>query len=65
MVKEKGRRSVTKVAGFGRWSRGGNRRLQDSEVESLQAAVVGQEAVMGQPWHAQQAFAAELLLPVF
>ncbi len=39
--------------------------LKVREVESLQAAVVGQEAVMGQPWHAQQAFAAELLPPVF
>jgi hypothetical protein len=35
--------------------------LKVREVESLQLGVAGQEAVMGQPWHAQQAFAAELL----
>jgi hypothetical protein len=38
--------------------------LKVSEVESLQLAVAGQEQLMGQPWHAQQAFAAELLPPV-
>jgi hypothetical protein len=39
--------------------------LKVSEGESLQLEVVEQEQLMGQPWHAQQAFAAELLPPVF
>ena len=33
-----------------------------SEVESLQLEVVGQEAVMGEPGHAQQAFLRNCLL---
>ena len=55
---------LAEVAGFGVGVevRSG---LKVSEVESLQAEVVLPEPRMGGPGHAQQAFAAELLPPVF